>query len=817
MNILTKLKNIHKKYKKKFDKYWFAKTRYLKYIKKNKIDDKVILLEWQHGMGIYGNIYYIAKELNDNFQYNDYNIYLSLRAGKVREFKQFLQLKGFDRINIVILSTDEYFTVLASAKYLITNNTFLPFFIKRDGQIYLNTWHGTPLKTLGKQIKNDFHSIGNAQKNFIVADYLLYPNEYTMEHMVEDYMLENLSKASILLNGYPRNSIFFDKEKAKMVKNELDLNVKRIYAYMPTWRGTNKNVDVIKANSYVVYFLCELDKLLSENELLYVNLHPVANKNIDFSIFSKIRIFPTEYETYEFLNSVDVLITDYSSVMFDFAITKKKIVLFTYDKEEYLKDRGMYIGMDELPFPQVELLSDLLDEIRSEKGYDDEGFLNKFCKYDSIVATEQICKKVILEEDTNIIERSIQDNNKEKVLLYVGNLARNGLTASFKNLLSTIDTQKRNYYITFETSKVPRDCAEILKTLPTDVKYIGSTGIMNMSVFQKILTKLYEKNILPTAIYYKFLKDCYKYEVKRQFGNIEFSNVIQFTGYEYKKILLFINFDTHSMIFVHSDMVGEIKTKKNQHRGALKLGYKNFNEVLLVTEDLIEPTKTFGVPDEKITILNNTIDYEIIKKKSNDEVVLDKLTELNCTEEHLRNILEDKSYKKIITIGRFSKEKGHRRLIDAFCNCWKDNEDIILIIIGGYGVGVEYVNILEHIKSTPCSDNIITIKSISNPYSILKKCDYFVFSSFYEGFGIVIVEADVLGKPVISTDIVGPRKFMKANNGTLVDNSEAGLYEGMKMLLNNEVSVMNVDYENYNKKIVEKFEELLDKGSVKFE
>ena len=57
----------------------------------------------------------------------------------------------------------------------------------------MNTWHGTPLKTLGKKIQNAMYGIGNTQKNFFMADYLLYPNGYTMEHMVEDYMLENLA------------------------------------------------------------------------------------------------------------------------------------------------------------------------------------------------------------------------------------------------------------------------------------------------------------------------------------------------------------------------------------------------------------------------------------------------------------------------------------------------------------------------------------------------------------------------------------------------------------------------------------------------
>ena len=75
-------------------------------------------------------------------------------------------------------------------------------FTKRPEQVYLNTWHGTPLMTLGKAKKADFAMMGNEQKTFFDADYIVCPNEYTMEHMIEDYMLENFCQAEILLAGF---------------------------------------------------------------------------------------------------------------------------------------------------------------------------------------------------------------------------------------------------------------------------------------------------------------------------------------------------------------------------------------------------------------------------------------------------------------------------------------------------------------------------------------------------------------------------------------------------------------------------------------
>ena len=95
-----------------------------------------------------------------------------------------------------------------------------------------------------------------------------------------------------------------------------------------------------------------------------------------------------------------------------------------------------------------------------------------------------------------------------------------------------------------------------------------------------------------------------------------------------------------------------------------------------------------------------------------------------------------------------------------------------------------------------------------NPYTVLKKCDYFILSSHYEGFGLVLAEADILGKPAISTDIAGPRTFMQAHGGTLVGNSTAGILEGMYLLKDGKVPVMNVDYEKYNDEVREQFDSL---------
>ena len=77
-------------------------------------------------------------------------------------------------------------------------------------------------------------------------------------------------------------------------------------------------------------------------------------------------------------------------------------------------------------------------------------------------------------------------------------------------------------------------------------------------------------------------------------------------------------------------------------------------------------------------------------------------------------------------------------------------------------------------------ENVIIIKSLSNPYAIINRCDLFILASYYEGLPMTIMEALILNKPVVSTNITGPREFLKNGYGYLVENSEEGILEGMK-------------------------------------
>lgn len=366
--------------------------KYLKIIKKGKnsskpdyvaycdlpIEENTVLLEGGQGSNINGNAFAMLCELCRNPRWEKYKTVFTVTAATREKAEARMKFYGFENVVLAVRDSKTYLKYLATARYLITDNTFPPYFRKRDDQVYLNTWHGTPLKTLGKSNKSGFASLANIQKNLLSSDYVLFPNKYTENVFMKDYDLAPIFKNKAFIGNYPRNYIFYDSVAGEKLKEQLGYGDKKIFAYMPTWRDaateTEKKAQLRKTEQ----ILAEFDSLLGDGELLLVNLHFLLACEIDCEKYEHIKYFPPEYETYEVLNACDGLVTDYSSVFFDFAVTGKPIVLFAYDKEEYLSTRGLYMPFESLPFPIVETAEQTVALIKGEPA-DYGDFIAEYC------------------------------------------------------------------------------------------------------------------------------------------------------------------------------------------------------------------------------------------------------------------------------------------------------------------------------------------------------------------------------------------------------------------------------------------------------
>ena len=786
------------------DKFWRAKQKYPQYFRTLPIDEGAILLESEHGKKLDGNIFYILRELACGEDYQGYRIYLSSLGRNMKRFRRILNGHGIHGVNIVMLASEEYFKLLASAKYLVNDTSFGPYFVKKEGQVYLNTWHGTPIKCLGRSDRAEPHRLGNIQRNFILSDYLLCPNEYTENILTQDYMLKNLASGKILLSGYPRNDIFFDKEARMRVRSELSLGDTRVYAYMPTYRGSLSASKKERHGVYLSYHLFEIDRALRGGEIMYVKLHPLARECVCFENFKRVRPFPERYELYELLNAVDLLISDYSSVVFDFALTGRKIILFSYDEREYTAERGVYVKPSDLPFAVVGSVGNLIREMRSESKPDTVEFIKEFCPYDSSSSAKNAVRALLFNEGRL---RDFGSNGKENVLIFAGNLAKNGITASLLSLLSQLDLTKRNYFVAFRSEAVGGNL-DAVRAIPEGVGYLAFSGDINLSLRERFIRLLFKKKIISAKLYIRLCKRAISDGLLQLAGGKKFDILIQFGGYESERILLFSLHSGKRIIFVHNDMAGEIKVKKNQRGDVLRFAYREYDRVAVVTEDLIEPTARISGRRDNITVVRNTLNTERILALSEEEIRRAHYAECSLSHRELTSLL-DSDNKKFINVARFSPEKGQKRLVRAFCRYLEEEPNSLLFIIGGYSVGDYLFELKTEIEALGLKKRVIFIRKAKNPYAIIKKCDYFILSSFYEGFGLVLAEADILGLSVVSTDVIGPRNFMLKHGGTLVPNSEDGILEGLRMLGENRVKPLSIDYDEYNERAIGEFEELL--------
>lgn len=806
MNAINKIKKLNIRY--------FAQMRYPAYLNKLAIKDNSIFLECQQGNSIDGNIWYIAKELMSDPRYKDYSLYISAGNQAVKDKVRRLIDSCRDlaaTVEIVRTYSYKYYKLLASCKYIFSDNTLVPVFIKKEGQIYINTWHGTPLKTLGRNDRVHAALLGNIQKNFVIADYLLCPNMFTFYCLNKDYMLENLSQATVLVNGYPRNTVFFDQKKREIIREKYEFGSKKVYAYLPTWRSINSMPDdqgkKASFSEVTDYWLRQIDERLCDDEVMIVKAHVCEENSFHFNQYRHIHLFSDEEETYEFLTACDCLITDYSSVMFDYAISGRKVVLFAYDEKQYSKEWGLQFDIRELPFPIVESVDKLVNEMRSSKDYDDTEFLKRYCKYDSADATSELIRRVICGEDVGMTEFTVPSNGKKNILMYSGNLAKNGITTALRGLLNNIDTSQYNFFLNFDAASIGPN-KNFLFDLPATVGYTCRIGRMSTSFREKLIMKAFDDHIISFDNYWKLMRPAYEREVQRQFGGMKFDVAIQFTGYEYKKMLTYSLIDAKRIFYVHNNMVEESRIKKNQRRDVLKYSFNHYDRIIGVSEAMVQSTREIAEADVDVEVIYNNIDIKKITKGSGSDIEFGADTQSTRSMDELKSILDGPG-KVFISVGRFSPEKGHDRLVRAFDRYWQDNKEDYLIVLGGNERFNCYTKLIEQINELASADHIVLIKRMDNPYPLMKSCDGLILSSYYEGFGLVLIEGDILKIPVVSVDIEAPRIFMQNHGGTLVENSEDGILEGFNLLKSGNIKTMDVDYALMNRENTEKFEKLI--------
>lgn len=495
-------------------------ARYTKAYNKFGVKDNVILLESKHGADIAGNIFSILQEISKE-TYQNFKVYLVTEKVKEESFEKLLTKYNIKNVIFVELRSKLYLELLASAKYLVTDTSFPPYYIKKPDQIYLNTWHGTPLKAMGKKVPSREFALGNVQRNFLIADYLLYQNEFSENIFLTDYMIDKVYKGTVLLSGYPRNTAFFKTERYGQIRRECGLSDKQVMVYMPTWRGMLHKMESRQQIKQIYNYFLSIDRKLKDSQILFVKLHPFVKNEIDYDDFIHIKAFPEDYETYDFLNASDLLITDYSSIMFDYAVSKKKIILFTYDREEYLTGRGMYLDLNQVDLPMVDTVNELIQEInKKEYGYPE--FFKEYCSLDHKDCTKEVCEKVFLNKKVPELKtEQINYKAKSNILIYINRMPKGDRLEELIHNLNGLDGEQFNYFVSFRAESLKKSSAA-LGLLKDEIAYMPIQVGKNITMSEKIASVLMTKFGIRNSYTKRKMSGFAKRETLKNYGELEF-------------------------------------------------------------------------------------------------------------------------------------------------------------------------------------------------------------------------------------------------------------------------------------------------------
>lgn len=293
-------------------------------------------------------------------------------------------LEEKENTQVVAYRKKAYYRAYGEAAYWITNSR-LPRELKpKKDQEYIQCWHGTPLKKLGydlEQYAEQEGSLREVRDNYLQESrrvtHMPSPSPFYSEKMCSAFHLKELGKEKVLLElGYPRNDVLYRTSKAECKRFREKLGIskeKKVILYAPTWRENQH----IPGEGYSYQLQADFDfwrRALGEEYVVLFRAHYFISSQFDFAAYGDFVIDVSQVDDVnELYLAADLLITDYSSVFFDYANLERPILFYMYDYESYKHEmRDFYLDIHILPGPVVKTQEELLTKIKNLDGIVDE-------------------------------------------------------------------------------------------------------------------------------------------------------------------------------------------------------------------------------------------------------------------------------------------------------------------------------------------------------------------------------------------------------------------------------------------------------------
>lgn len=712
------------------------------------------------------------------------------------------------KANVVVAARDSdlYLRYLATASHLVNNSTFPTYFIRRPEQKYLNTWHGTPLKTLGRDMKGRFLEHKNFSRNLLQATHLISGNKHTTQVLMNSHEVSNTYSGTVAETGYPRVDVTLRTANAPQeLKGRLDIDPSdTVILYAPTWRGKHGELD---ANESMVAHI--LQALAAPGRHILFRAHSLVESLLNLPP-GVATIVPEDVDSNALLGVVDILVTDYSSIVFDYIPLCRPIIYFAYDQEQYEEERGLYFSLEDLPGVTCRDPDAVVSTVNSILNARDRHLpsslagmqeaISVFCPVEDGGSSRRAIEYFVNDVETSVV--SVGAKAQNSLLIYAGAFPPNGITSSCLNLVEALIRDGNAVTVAIDPHAINAfpERAERFGKLPSGCQIIGRVGQMCMTPEERWLMRTYDRtSTLSADEMWGIVRRAHEREYMRCFGYGRFDALVQFEGYSrfWSGIFASGKPDARRVIYLHNDMQSEWNQKYPFLRGVFHW-YPNYDALISVSQTMRDVNRDhlmekFDLDPGVFAFCENTIDATEIVERSKEPLASETKKWLG-------------GRRFFFSMGRLSHEKDQKKLILAFAKIHASFPDIALVI---YGDGPLRGVLHDLVDSLGLQDSVLLSGVVENPFPALNESLAFVLSSNHEGQPMVLLEAMALGRPIIATDIHGNRGAISKGYGELVENSVDGLGAAMDRVAAGDVHIGKFDADAYRRGAITMFYEKL--------
>lgn len=584
-----------------------------------KVKEKTVLYEAFGGRGMLCNPHGVFQAFMQRDDFDQYEHYWSISDFEDNQ-ETIKAYESYPNVFFVEFESEEYMKALCQCQILINNSPFQTYFSKRPEQIYINTWHGTPLKTMGFDMPDGNVSAANAVRAFLQADYLMSPSSFQTEMYTRAYKMEGIFEGKIVECGQVRNDFLKSTDRQELLttleKHGVDVDHnKKIILYAPTWKGTDFSNPEVGVDEYRS-FLTFMDENMDGNEYqVLVKPHQIVYKFLKDQGAMDSRMIPATIDTNQLLSQVDILISDYSSIYFDFLKTGRPILFYIPDVEAYKDYRNMYFTLEQLPGPYTKSIQELaqwigdIDKVQSQYKKIYKTTAKWACGHDKGNSGAKLLQAVLDGKKWGI--KTIEPRSKKKKLLICrGGMADGEVTEGLIHLLDMIDYKKYDVTVYVAAPKNESNFHNIFR-MNKNARVITRLGSLMMTEDEERALEEYvqtgNENVLP--------KEVFDAEYSRCFGQAKFDLVMDFNGKNWLFAGVLANSSAPEKFIWQHDVMDPKEDKR------VICFYKDFHKIVVSHKTLLKENKTILdeiEPSNPVVYLKNMTGYQAMVEKAKD-------------------------------------------------------------------------------------------------------------------------------------------------------------------------------------------------------